>query len=342
EEALAISCELSDHWGEATATLNLGQVSLATGDFIAAIDRFAAALTGFRALGQQAGIAAALSSLAHAYALLGDRAAALSYAAESLRVSQAAGLLRIEGYAQHNRGLALLDWSGKTSSHEAAESLRAACYIRERLGERENLAESRACLALILAAGHPMEAQQAAAAAATDLAESADRAGLRQLIAYAAAVAARAADDMPAAKAHLRVAAEVMRAAAAALPESERQRFLQQVPLNRATQAALDTLSHQINVRIVRADVPLGRSLTSDDYRSIRWTVASPDDATIAHAADRRRYIIHRLISEATAQGVAPTDTDLAQALGVSRRTILRDIEHLALTGVNILTRRRR
>ncbi len=343
EAALAISRELDDRWGQATATLNLGQVALATGDYIAAIDRFAAALTGFRALGQGLGTATALSTLAQAYALLGDRAAALSYAAEALRASQAAGLLRIEGYAQHNRGLALLDWQpAGPPPAEAAQALRAACAIREQLGERENLAESRACLALALAAGHPVEAQAAAAAARADLAALADRAGLRQLVAYASYAAARAADDLPAALAHLAAAAAAMRAAAEALPASDRAGFLRQVPLNRATLAALDQHSRHIAARLVRADVPLGRTLTPGDYLPVRWTLDSPGDSAIPRADERRRQVIRRLLDEAAAQGAAPTDADLAQALGVSRRTILRDIEILAAEGVAIPTRRRR
>ncbi len=355
QQALDLSRELSDRWGEATTILNLGQVALAIGDYVAAIDSFAAALTDFRALGQQAGVAAALSNLAQAYALLGDRAAALSYAAEALRASQAAGLARIEGYAHHNRGLALLNWHNPTPplrhaerglggevNPDAAESLRAACAIRERLGERENLAESRACLALTLAAGHPMEAVQAAAAARADLADSADRAVLHQLVAYASHVAARAAGDAAAASAHIQAAARAMDTAAAALPPAERARFLQQVPLNRATQSALDALSQIVTARLVRADVPLGRSLTPADYLSVRWTLVSPADTAIPRADERRRHVLLRLLAEAAAQGAAPTDANLAAALRVSRRTIIRDIEHLAASGIAIPTRHRR
>lgn len=46
-------------------------------------------------------------------------------------------------------------------------------------------------------------------------------------------------------------------------------------------------------------------------------------------------------MAEAEAQNASPTDNDLAQALDVSRRTILRDIKILAEAGVTMPTRRR-
>ena len=50
---------------------------------------------------------------------------------------------------------------------------------------------------------------------------------------------------------------------------------------------------------------------------------------------------LRRLLAEAVAQKAAPTDDDLAAMLGVSRRTVLRDMELLAVEGVALPTRKR-
>ncbi|MBP8002910.1 MAG: helix-turn-helix domain-containing protein [Chloroflexi bacterium] len=47
------------------------------------------------------------------------------------------------------------------------------------------------------------------------------------------------------------------------------------------------------------------------------------------------------MLRDAAAQHAAPTDADLAQALGVSRRTIIRDMKTLAKQGQLPPTRRR-
>jgi DNA-binding SARP family transcriptional activator len=65
----------------------------------------------------------------------------------------------------------------------------------------------------------------------------------------------------------------------------------------------------------------------------VQWTVdAGPADAALkrAHGAIAlRRARLNRLLEEAQRQGADPSTADLAQALGVSRRTIQRDIKAL-------------
>jgi hypothetical protein len=94
-------------------------------------------------------------------------------------------------------------------------------------------------------------------------------------------------------------------------------------------------------VRLVRANVPLGRQLKDDDYVIISWTLHSPEDDSYASSQERRHHVLARLLDEAQRQGAAPTDNDLADALNVSRRTILRDMETLATEGRVLPTRRR-
>ncbi|MCB9686336.1 MAG: AAA family ATPase [Alphaproteobacteria bacterium] len=95
----------------------------------------------------------------------------------------------------------------------------------------------------------------------------------------------------------------------------------------------LPLLDGQTRVRLPRADAPLGRALTEDERVTVIWTPALPSDPA---TAEGRREQLLRLLDEATAQGAAPTSFDLAEALGVSRRTVLRDVAELRALGREI------
>jgi hypothetical protein len=101
-----------------------------------------------------------------------------------------------------------------------------------------------------------------------------------------------------------------------------------------------------LTVRLARANAPLGRTLAPEEQALVYWTVdGGADDTLILQRQGKaalRHHRLRRLLDEAAAQGAAPTDDDLAAALGVSRRTILRDIERLTQRGGILATRRRR
>jgi hypothetical protein len=96
---------------------------------------------------------------------------------------------------------------------------------------------------------------------------------------------------------------------------------------------------------LARLDAPLGRRLTDAERVQVRWTVDAGDlDATLARQLGNitlRRQRVARLIAEAINQGGLPTDADLAQALGVTERTIRADIASLRQSGMEVSTRRR-
>ncbi|HEY1016069.1 MAG TPA: DUF1670 domain-containing protein, partial [Herpetosiphonaceae bacterium] len=99
-------------------------------------------------------------------------------------------------------------------------------------------------------------------------------------------------------------------------------------------------------VLLARADAPLGVPLRDDQRVPVEWTIHAPDDEAAAElraggSASRLRRL-RRLLDEAAAQGAAPTDDDLAAALHVSRRTIIRDMRLLEEAGIAPATRRRR
>jgi len=95
-------------------------------------------------------------------------------------------------------------------------------------------------------------------------------------------------------------------------------------------------------VTLARQDAPLGRPLTAGEKTTLRWTIEEPEDTTITGKVTRRRHVLRRLLAEANVAGAAPTDDDLAAALGVSRHTILRDMAALTQKGTPLPTRRRR
>jgi tetratricopeptide (TPR) repeat protein len=85
----------------------------------------------------------------------------------------------------------------------------------------------------------------------------------------------------------------------------------------------------RITIRLPRAGVPLGRPLREDEWVTVTWTVAAPEDQALAGKVTRRHHRLLRLLDEARAQGAAPTQQHLAEAVGVSRRTIERDMAFL-------------
>jgi DNA-binding SARP family transcriptional activator/predicted ATPase len=127
--------------------------------------------------------------------------------------------------------------------------------------------------------------------------------------------------------------AELQRQGRAIDDQDLRRSFFESVQLNREIVKAYDQLAdipREISVSLARRDVPLGRTLRQDEFITVEWTLSAPEDEAIANKSERRRNRLKRLLAQAEKQGAAPTDDDLAKALGVSRRTILRDLHAMA------------
>lgn len=84
-------------------------------------------------------------------------------------------------------------------------------------------------------------------------------------------------------------------------------------------------------------DAPTGRPLFPDELVPVVWTVHAPDDPQ--RTVERRRHQLRRLTAEAVAQGARATVEALAEALAVSTRTLLRDIQALRALGKSVPTR---
>jgi AraC-like DNA-binding protein len=127
--------------------------------------------------------------------------------------------------------------------------------------------------------------------------------------------------------------AELQRQAQAIGDLNLRRSFFARVPLNRAIVAAYDegmNIPRVVPVTLARREAPLGRPLREDETVTVPWTISAPEDEALLDKTTQRQHRLKRLLHEAEAHGAAPTDDDLAQALGVSRRTILRDMQALS------------
>ncbi len=338
ERSLTVCEANGDRLGVSDNLDNLGGVAWVLGDYPTAIGFYEGALALRRAADNAWGISISLGNLGSAYRLLGDYVLALAKYDEALTINRAMGRRPGQGYVQNGRGLVFLD-NGQLV--EARTALLDAYAIRRELSEHDTLIDSCAGLALLYLAEGDCAAARRIITEALGMLKADDRAPLRQWVHYAAFRVCSAEQRHSQAIEHIQQAYQAMHAIGAKLPPSERAQFISQVPLNRQVQAALNERATASTVRLARTATPLGRSLTPADYIDVTWTLHTPADDLITPAEARRRQIVARLIAEAQAQGATPTDSDLAAALGVSRRTILRDMAALSAEGLQLPTRRR-
>jgi tetratricopeptide (TPR) repeat protein len=378
-QAVRLYAQLGDVFGEVRALTNLGVSYWTSGDYGQAREVHERALSMNRETGDRRIEIALLSNLAALFGILGDPEQALLHydlaldlAGPSGDKALRAGLLanrgyalydldrfdpalesadkalalnreidrrRGEGYVQHTRGLILAELGRPAQAQAAFE---ASLAIRTGLGERDNLMDTYCSLARFhLAAGDLDRAETAHRAALGHRDPDQDSTENIRNFHFTSYLLARAHGEGDAALQHLLAAETAMLGMAGELPEPDRPRFLERLVFNRRIREALAGHSERVRARLVNAQIPLGIKLTEQDYVSVDWTLYWPGDEKILPAAARRRHVLSRLLAEAEAQGAAPTDEDLAHALGVARRTVLRDIETLLAQGVEVRTRKR-
>jgi DNA-binding SARP family transcriptional activator/tetratricopeptide (TPR) repeat protein len=338
ERALAICRSLEDRQGEGDNLDNLGGVAYVRGEFEAAIDLYQRALAIRRAADDPWGVSISLSNLGDAHRALGDSTAALAYYDESLEVNRAAGVVRNEATTLQARGLALLDLG---RFDDARGVLDTAAAMHDELGDRANLLQTWCGSLDVAVAAADRDAIDALTARLVGALEPTDRPLLRQEVEVSLAEAFAAIGDAGEARRHASRAFVAMDDALATLTPVERARRRATLVIHGRTDRLLGAFGRRVAVELARADAPLGVTLSAEHRVTVWWTTERPDDDTRADGAERRQQVIRRLVAEATSAGALPTDDDLADACGVTRRTIQRDIDALRLAGVEIATRRR-
>lgn len=103
-----------------------------------------------------------------------------------------------------------------------------------------------------------------------------------------------------------------------------------------------DPLPGQRRVRLARLGAPRGRPLRVEETVEVLWTLEAKEDECALRQGGKtaqRQARLRRLCAEAQAQEAEPTVTDLAAALGVTVRTVNRDLAALRAAGERIVTR---
>jgi tetratricopeptide (TPR) repeat protein len=237
-------------------------------------------------------------------------------------------LLDVSAHAQAGLG----DLAGAEAAY------RQAWHTHRRLGQPQLAAESLAGLArLALAQGDLARAQAwVQQILAIEAANGLD--GAHELFRiYLSCYQVLAACQEPQADQLLGRASAHWQRYSERIPGAElRQSFLENVTARRQLSAAYQARQACQQVSLPAAGAPLRRSLRPEEYVSVCWTLHTPEDQAIPAKAARRQHRLLRLIQEAHRQGAVPAYPDLADALGVSTRTIERDMAALTRQGHQI------
>jgi len=113
------------------------------------------------------------------------------------------------------------------------------------------------------------------------------------------------------------------------------------VPEHKAIQVAYESrFEKYLEVSLPKLDAQLGKPLRPQDYLTVRLAVSEPVDWVELRPADRRRARLLRLANAAIEEGCVVRVSDLAELLGVTERTIKRDLVALRADGHEVRTRK--
>ncbi len=331
ERALCLFRDVGNREGESIALTNLGYLCHRLGDYARARTYYEEALRISGELGDQNQESDALSRMSLLLHDLGDHQAALEYGQHALHIARDIGNRSHEASAWMNLGYAHM---GLSHLAEAGAAFQRATDLYRELDTQPSAVLSLSGLArVVLALGDLALAQRQAEEILAHL-ETGTLKGAKEplLEIYLACYQVLRVKGDPRAEEVVIAAYDLLQEQAVSIGDETLERsFLENVAVHQKIVAAHHDLqasqqAHRITVSLPRADAPLGRPLREDEFLTITWTVAAPEDETVGYKVARRRKRILRLLRQARAQGAAPTHSHLAEALGVSRRTIERDM----------------
>lgn len=343
-EALPLAEALGDRFKAATVQYIQGMAAYCLGDYANARSLFMQTHEVYRATGDHRTAGLAINMLGLVAEGEGNFDEALELLQQALAGAEARETKLEAAYAQHDLGALLVRLDRPSQAIPLLEAASAAWIEQNNLLLR---VKSEAFLGMArLAVGDRMRAEELASngwgafQAGVPLGEL-TQAWLWALYRLLIAVnRAEAAHDI------LRAAYSELQRQARTLGDHDlRHSFFANVWLNHEIVSAHDRRSSNqrvISFQLARRSAPLGRTLLPNEFVTVAWTVSAPEDEAIADKTERRLYRLQRLLQEAQAQNAAPTDDDVAHALGVSRRTILRDMRAVTQDQRKSSTRKRK
>jgi DNA-binding SARP family transcriptional activator/predicted ATPase len=344
DEAIAVFTSIDERRGEAFVRANAATVRHMTlGDDEAAARDAEAALAFYTEVGDRAGEGQCLDTLGGIALRRGELATARRYWVEALAAMQAAG----DRWGEISLRRSLIELALKEDCPQLAlEHLEKAMVLCQAL----DLADRATVLqadrgAILLALGQPAAALAATTQAMAQLKPGVEQAYLVPFIHHQVLTTLDRTDEAGDA---IGQAYSMLSQALRGLSPEQREMSLERVPEHRAIVAAWTaTQPQRATFRLPRADAPTGRPLRDDEWMEVSWTIVAPGDEQVSGEAwpelsrrvACRRHRLLRLLREAAEQSAAPTVAALAIALGLSERTVKRDLAALRAEGHDVHTR---
>ena len=320
DDVLAAQRKVQYRLGEAVTQQTLATTYIALGLYEKAMEHVGQALTGFRAVNEQAGAVIALETRGNIAARLGELAQAETDLREALGLATTLEIPVFVAFAQQDLGTLLYEMG---RGQEAIPLLEQARTTWADLGDSLNRVRCEALLGLAYLA-------QDDVAQARGLAEAGWRVFLEEppsgedrqgWLWWLAQLWLQLGQEERGRQLIREAYLELQRQAVRIHKGHLRASFFHQAVYNRAIVALYDRL-HGIQRTV---QVTLSPANSPGSPRPVTLTLSGPEDEAIVAAGARRRFVLARLMREAQAQGVRPTDAELAQILNVSRRTVIRD-----------------
>jgi len=342
-QVLESTRERGDAYEETAALSNVAIVHAMVGAYRTSLDMLEEALPFLIEVGDRSIESAILVAQSINYRGLGELDRAQEHARRALRLCRQVGNPNFEIQALRMLGLIALD---RDDLEQARVWLEQAAAVARSYQQATDWAEQLSHLALVHSrlGNHKIGLRLSDKALAVLERDSDASDQLKQAYFERAQIVA-AAEGNGAAQPYLERAYRSLMAVAGRIGDPDlRRSFLENVAENRAIVAAY-RVGHipapplQQTVRLPASSAPSGRPLRDDEYVEVVWTVNAPEDDGIAGKVARRRHRLLRLLREARKQGGAPTIENLAEALGVSDRTVKRDLVALRASGHTAPTR---